>query len=208
MRSGVKQRVCLAARHDFDALPRSEEIEVRPARHSELSALADMANRRVPGVQTTESTLGRYLSFDPECILTFNRQDRLLGAMAFLYLNSRGYDALILDEIFLKCPDISLLAGADDEVSAIYKWANATSGRGIVGLGNVAAYLRKPRFVSADYFAQPSTIAGRDLLVATGFRQIASFQPDLWSYQRPWKRPPIQLPPPTVSARSFADARH
>jgi hypothetical protein len=208
MRSRVKERACFAIRHDFDTLPRSVEIEVRPARHSELSALADLANRLVPGVQTTEPILGKYLSFDPECILTFNRQDRMLGAIAFLYLNNRGHDALVLDEISLKRPDISLLAGAGDEVSAIYMWAIATNGRGIAGLGNVAAHLRKPRFVGADYFAQPSTAAGRDLLIATGFRQIPSFQLDLWCYERRRNRVPPHMPTSNFPTRSFADARH
>jgi hypothetical protein len=203
----VMERATLASRHDFDLLPRSAEIEVQPARHSELSTLADMAHRLVPGVQITEPILSRYFSSDPECILTFSRQERLLGAIAFLYLNCRGHDALILDEISLTRPDISLLAGIDDEVSAIYMWAIATNGRGIVGLGNVAAHLRKPRFVSADYFAQPSTTAGRDLLIATGFMQIPSFQPDLWRYERPWNRLPPHMPASNVSARSFTDAR-
>jgi hypothetical protein len=131
----------------------------------------------------------------------------LLGAIAFLHLNSRGHDALILDEISLARPDVSLLAGADEEVSAIYMWAIATSGRGIIGLGNVAAHLTKPRFIGANYFAQPSTVAGRNLLIATGFEQIPSFQPDLWSYERPWNRVPPNMPAPNFSARSFADAR-
>jgi hypothetical protein len=208
MRDQLMERVCLAARHDFDTLPTSAEIDVQPARHSELSVLADMANRRVPGIRITESILGGYVASDPECLLTFSCKQRLLGAIAFLYLNNRGHDALMLGEISLSRPDLSLLAGTDDEVSAIYMWAIATNGRGVVGLGNVAAHLRKPRFVGADYFAQPSTAAGRNLLVATGFTQIPSFQPDLWRYQRLWNRVPPHLPASNLSARSFADARH
>jgi hypothetical protein len=207
MRDQVMERVCLAARHDFDTLPASAEIDVQPARHQELSALTDMANQMVPGVQITEPILGSYVALDPECLLTFSRKQRLLGAIAFLYLNNRGHDALMLGEISLARPDVSLLAGTDDKVSAVYMWAIATNGRGIVGLGNVAAHLRKPRFVSADYFAQPSTAAGRNLLAATGFRQIPSFQSDLWCYQRPWNRLLPHMPKSNLSARSFADAR-
>jgi hypothetical protein len=208
MRDRVMERVSLVPRHDFDTLPRSADIEVQPARHWELSTLVDMATRLVPGVQITEPILAGYVALDPECVLTFSRKQRLLGAIAFLYLNSRGHDALILDKISLARPDVSLLAGTGDEVSAIYMWAIATSGRGIVGLGNVAARLAKSRFVSANYFAQPSTTAGRNLLIATGFQQIPSFQPDLWCYQRPWNRVPPNMPAPNFPARSFADARH
>jgi hypothetical protein len=207
MRNPVKERVSLVARHDFDSLSTVSEIEVRVARHSELSILADMAHRLVPGVRITEPILRKYFTFDPECILTFSRQERLLGGMAFLYLNSRGHDALILDEISLTHPDIGLLAGGNDEVSATYIWAIAATGRGIAGLGKAAAHLRTPRYVGADCFAQPSTAAGRDLLAATGFKQIPSFQPDLWCYKRPWNRLPSNTSA-VKSTRSFADARH
>jgi len=207
MRSPVKERASFAARHDFDSLSTDSEIEVRVARSFELSILADMAHRMVPGVQTTEPILKKYLTFDPECILTFGRQERLLGAIAFLYLNSRGHDALILDKISLTYPDIGLLAGRNDEVSATYIWAIAATGRGIAGLGKAAAHLRTPRYVGADCFAQPSTAAGRDLLTATGFKQIPSFQPDLWCYERPWNRLPSNASA-VKSTRSFADARH
>ena len=47
------ERATLAARHDFDLLPRSTEIDVQSAQISELSVLADMANRLVPGVRIT-----------------------------------------------------------------------------------------------------------------------------------------------------------
>jgi hypothetical protein len=207
MRYPVMERASLAARHDFDTLPRSAAIEVQPVRHSELSNLVDMATRLVPGVQITEPILSGYVAFDPECILTFSGPEGLLGGIAFLYLNNRGYDALILGQISLAAPDISLLAGASEEVSAIYMWAIATSGRGIVGLGNVAARFRKPRFFSANYFAQPSTTAGRHLLIATGFQRIPSLQADLWRYERPWNRLPPHMPTSITPARSLADAR-
>ena len=156
----------------------------------------------------TAPVLARYLAFDPESILTFSRQDRLLGAVAFLYLNGRGHDALVLDEITLTYPEFELLARRDDEVSAIYLWAIATTGRGIAGYGKVAAHLRTPRYVNADVFAQPSTKAGRDLLVSTCFKQIPSFQPDLWCYERPWNRLPPHMPASRFANGSYADARH
>jgi hypothetical protein len=204
----VKERASFGARHDFDSLPTDTDIEVRFAQYSELCFLADMARRMVPGVQLTASSLGRYFTFDPECILTFSRRGKLLGGVALLYFNSRGHDALILDEISLAQPDLGLLAGRDDEVSATYIWAIATTGRGIAGYGKVAAHLRTPRYVHADCFAQPSTKAGRELLVSTCFEQIPSFQPDLWRYERPWNRHPSNMPTPIVSTGSFAHARH
>jgi hypothetical protein len=208
MRDLVKERACLAARHDFDSLSTDADIEVRPALHAELPVLADMAHRLVPGVEMTAPTLSKYVAFDPESILTFSRHDKLLGAIAFLYLNSRGHDALILDEIRLTQPEVGMLAAPDEEVSATYIWACAITGRGIAGYGKVAAHLRTPRYVNADLFAQPSTKAGRDWLVATCFTPIPSFQADLWCYQRPWNRLPAHMPASRVSTGSFANARH
>src|SRR3979490_2806326 len=201
------ERASFAARHDFDSLSTSSDIEVRLARHSELPVLADIAHRLVPGVQITAPLLSKYFAFDPECIRTFSRRERLLGGIAFLYLNSCGHDALILDEISLTQPDIGLLARHDEEVSAIYLGALAATGRGVIASGKVAAHLRTPRYVNADCFAQPSTEAGRDWLISTCFKQIPSFQRDLWCYERPWNRLPQDNPASNIPARSFADAR-
>jgi hypothetical protein len=198
----------LTRKHDFDALPRSREIEVRPAQPSELSVLADMANRLVPGVHISEPDLERYFGFDPTSILTFNQKDRLLGAVAFLYLNCRGHDALIFDEINLTHPDVGLLAGPTDEASAIYVWAIAGRGRAMAGLGNVSTHLSSPRLKAADLFAQPSSADGLNLTIALGFEPTPSYQQELWRYQRLWNRFPAQMPAPIVPARSFADARH
>ncbi|MEK9280098.1 MULTISPECIES: hypothetical protein [unclassified Bradyrhizobium] len=202
------ERGSFAARHDFDSLALSPEIDVRCAQFSEIATLSEMARRQVPGVRIGAAELARYFAFDPQSLLTFSRKGRLLGGIAFLFLNDRGHDALLLDEICLTAPDTRHLAAADEEVSAIYIWAIAATGRGIAGLGKAAAHLRQQRFRSADCYAQPSTVAGRDIMKATGFEPVASFQPDLWCYERPWNRQPLRMPGSIIQARSFADARH
>ena len=70
MRDRVMERATLAAKRDFDLLPRSAEIAVQPALRCDLGALAHMANRLVPGVQITEPDLERYYTFDPGSILS------------------------------------------------------------------------------------------------------------------------------------------
>jgi hypothetical protein len=202
------KRASIAVRHDFDSLPLNPDIDVHCAQYSELAALADMAHRLVPGVRIGEPELARYFTFDPGCILTFSRKGRLLGGMAFLYLNDRGHDALLLDEICLTEPDMRHLSSGGEEISAIYIWAIAATGRGIAGLGKAAAHLRQQRYRSADCYAQPATAAGRDIMKATGFAPVPSFQPDLWCYERPWNRQPMRVPGSIIEARSFADARH
>ena len=194
-------------RHQLDGLPATAAITVRLAAPAQLPALVDIARTEIPGVCLSEQGLAKFLEHDPELIFTFERSGNLLGGIAFLHLNCRGHDALLLDAIDLKQPDRDLLARPGEEVSAMYVWALAGYGRAALGLGNVKEYLKRPRFLGADYFAQPSTPAGRDLLVALGFKPIPSFQPDLWSYERPWKALPPHMAG-VVSAGSFADARH
>jgi hypothetical protein len=188
MRDPVLERATFAARHDFDMLPRSAEIDARPARHSELSAVADMANRLIPGVQITEPDLERYFIFDPESIFTFSRKQKLLGAVAFLYLNDQGHDALILDGVNLTHPDFGLLAGRHNKVSAIYVWGITGQGRAMGGLGNMSRHLSGKRFASANIYAQASSADGRKLMIALGFEPMPSYQRDLWRYERPWNR--------------------
>jgi hypothetical protein len=158
--------------------------------------LVSIAQREIPGVNISEGDLAQFVQGDPESIFAFERSGNLLGGIAFLYLNCRGLDALLVDGIDLKNPSHEFLAHPDEEVSAIYVWALACHGRAVVGLANVAKYLRKPRFINADYFAQPSTTP------------ISSCQPDLWRYERPWNRLLPNMPASNVSARSFVDARH
>ena len=88
------ERGSFAARHDFDALPLSPDVDVRCAQFEEIAALSEMAHRLVPGVQIGAMELAKYFAFDPESILTFTRNGNLLGGMAFLFLNDRGHDAL------------------------------------------------------------------------------------------------------------------
>jgi hypothetical protein len=196
----------LASRHELDRLSPSSAITVRPATPEQLPGLAAIAHREIPGVSVSTAGLAQFLWYDPESIFAFERGRNLLGGIAFLYLNCRGHDALLLDDIDLKYPSHEFLARPHEDVSAIYVWALAGYGRAVAGLGNVTEHLRKPRFISADYFAQPSSADGRNLMVALGFEPIPSFQHELWCYQRPWNRLPSGTRAAT-SAGSFADAR-
>jgi len=196
-----------APRHELDRLLPSAAIEAGPATPEQLRTLAAIAKREIPGVNAS-AELAHLLQADPESIFSFRRAGNLLGGIAFLYLNCRGQDALLLGNIDLKNPQREYLARADENVAGIYVWALAGYGRAVMGLGSVAAHLRKPRFMEADYYAQPSSKDGRELLIALGFRPIPSFQPDLWCYQRPWHRLPGTWPASNLSTGSGTDARH
>jgi hypothetical protein len=202
------ERPCFAARHDFDALPTTGKVEVRPAGHLEIPVISAMARSMVPGVQVGEQGLLQHYLHDDESILVFAHEGRLLGGMAFLYLGERGHEALMSGALTPTHPDFGLLARRDEQVAAIYIWGMGAIGRGIAGLGKMSAFLRQPRYVNANCFAQPSTAAGRELMIATGFRPIASSQPDLWCYERPWKRLPASVAATSFSGGSVSDARY
>lgn len=194
-------------RHELDRLPPSAAIDAGPAGPEELERLAAIAEREIPGVNASAG-LAHALASDPESIFSFRRAGNLLGGIAFLFLNCSGHDALLLDTIDLKNPDRAYLAQPDENVAAIYVWALAGYGRAVMGLGSVAAHLRTARFIDADYYAQPSSKDGRELLIALGFGPIPSFQPNLWCYQRPWHRPQPIWPASNLAAGSGTDARH
>jgi hypothetical protein len=202
------ERPGFTARHDFDYLSADTRVEVRPAAYVEMPAIAAMARSMVPGVQIGEQGLLQHHLHDSESILVFAQKGRLLGGMAFLYLSEGGHDALMSGELSPTHPDFGLLAESNEDVAAIYIWAIGAVGRGIAGLGKMAAHLRKPRYVNANCFAQPSTTAGRNLMIATGFRPIASSQADLWCYERPWKRLPVDVGASSFLRGSVLDARY
>jgi hypothetical protein len=193
-------------RHELDRLAPSTVIDAGPATQDELAELAAIAKREIPGVNPS-AELAQVLRADPESIFAFRRAGTVVGGIAFLFLNDSGYDALLLDNIDLKNPQTAYLARTDEPVAAIYVWALAGYGRAVLGLGGVAAHLRSSRFMAADYYAQPSSKDGRDLLIALGFRPMQSFQPDLWCYQRPWHR--LQgIAALNLASRRTIDARH
>lgn len=203
------ERASLSNRkRDFDDLSVEAPIDVRMASDREISAIAAMATRMVPGVQIGEQALRAHFDFDPASILVFARDTKLLGGMAFLFLNAEGHDALISGEFSPLRPEFKFFASRREQVAAVYIWAIGASGRGIAGLGKAAAHLRQQRLLNADCFAQPSTQAGRDLMTKTGFVPIPSAQPDLWRYQRPWNRKPIVAGLSSSSVRSFEHARY
>jgi hypothetical protein len=208
MHKAFRQSSDLANRHELDRLLPSSAVIAVPASAREILDLLALARRAIPGVNASVVDLALFLRHDPASLFALKRNGKLLGGIGFFYLNERGLDALLTDRIDLRDPDRRFLCQPHEKVSAIYVRALAGYGRFAAGLGNVAAYLQQPRFVEADYFAQPVTVEGRRLLVALGFRSVSGVRSDLWRYQRV-SRP--HCPPRSVStrvSRSSLDARH
>src|ERR1017187_5698005 len=88
----------LFSRHELDGLQTTSAITVSLAMRGQLGKLVSIARREIPGVGASEAGLVQFLQHDPESIFTFQSAGRLLGGIAFLYLNCRGHDALLLDD--------------------------------------------------------------------------------------------------------------
>jgi hypothetical protein len=174
----------LQVKHSFDRIPAQGNFQVSPASAEVLAQLTDLAEALVPNVAPQPEKLTALWRRDPATFLAFTSESQLLGGIGLLYLNEWGLDALILDDITLTDPEFRFLCKADERPAAIYWWAIAARGRGIAALGELGRYLSAPRYAGVDFYAQPSSDDGRRLAVALGFKQIPSFQRDLWQYER------------------------
>lgn len=119
---------------------------------------------------------------DRDTVFAFLRGRKIIGGAAFLYLNYRGHDALVLDEIDLHDPDPAFLAAPGEKPDAIYLWVIAGAGRS--ALGHVAKIFAARRYRSADLYTRPVTDAGIRLMTGLGFQPSLSWSPDLWVYHR------------------------
>jgi len=204
--SQVENAPKVAQRHDFDFVPRRAEVDVAPAKSSDFSILAEMANAKIPDVAVSGDFLEAFAGRDIDSILAFRHRGKVVGGVAFLFLNENGLDALLLGHLDFANPTERVLARPIDDVAAIYTWATALDGRGILGLGNVAEHLSKRRFRFADLYGRPNTEDGRRLVQSVGFKPIAAFQDNLWIYERAWKRQ-VQFPlAPSSNVIGYAHA--
>jgi hypothetical protein len=182
MKSQSTQREARNALPEFDFLLPVSALEVRPAKPHELAPLARLAGSSIPGVTATADHLELLQTRDPECIFSFRRAGELIGGCAFLYLNYRGHDGLILDTLNCRKPDLAHLAEAGEAPEAIYLWAIAGAGRS--ALGPISARFAGDRYRAADIYTRPVTERGRALFAGLGFVPASSWSSDLCVYRR------------------------
>ena len=196
----------IVARRDFDFVPRRAEVDVAPPNSSDFSALAEMANAKIPEVSISAEFLQAFSTRDRDSILAFRHRNKVVGGVAFLFLNETGLDDLLLGQFDFANPTERVLAKPIEDVAAIYTWATALDGRGILGLGNVAEHLSKRRFRFADLYGRPNTEDGRRLVQSVGFKPIAAFQDNLWIYERALKRDVALSPAPISHVAAYSHA--
>jgi hypothetical protein len=192
MYAKIREKACFLQRHELDLLESCAEIDASPARHEELPAMLALARGAVPGVSVKADAVERVYQLNSECIFPFRYGRRIIGGIAFLYLNDDGLDRLLLDELDFADPDPTILAPRGETPAALYVWALVARGRAAGGIANVSLRLREGPYSFADYYAQPATRDGGRLLARLGFQPENSFQRSLWTYRRLRKRVPAQ----------------
>src|ERR1700750_1445297 len=117
MQKSLQKSGDFACRHELDRLATTAVVAAQPAAFEQLAELAAIAKKEIPGVNASQNGLIQALRDDPESIYAFQYNGSVLGGIAFLYLNCRGHDALLLDEIDLKNPSRNHLARPGEDVS-------------------------------------------------------------------------------------------
>ena len=211
----------LAARHELDELSPTSAVTVKPATCGHLHDLVAIARREIPGVSVSEAGLAQFLRGDPESIFAFERAGGLLGGIAFLYLNDRGHDALLIDGIDLKNPGREFLARGHEDVSAIYVWALVCHGRAVVGLANVAGIFEKaaiyqcrlfraasdngrPRFADRNRLQADTELPARPLALRAAMESPSSEYAGITCFSREYRRCTALNPRPDSDSRAIS----
>ncbi len=164
-------------------------LNVRPALGAEIASLSRMARSAIPGAEVDDTYLEVLRNRDPSSVFSFLRAGELVGGCAFLYLNYRGHDALVLDCLDVHHPRLDHLASADECPDALYLWAIAGAGRS--ALGPISALFAGARYRTADLYTRPVTDKGQQLFTSLGFEPACSWSSNLWIYRRLANRPAL-----------------
>ena len=166
----------------LDHLPLTWRYAVRIAEDKELPVLAALAEWHIPGITNACEPARRVHLHHRGSVLAVVRDERFVGAAAFLYLNSVGLAQLRSGTFCYGAPEVEVLTLPGEPAAAIYFWALCLPAVTIGAIGNVMHWLQRPLYRQADIFARPGTIGGMRFMRDTGF--VAFRTPDLWIYQR------------------------
>ncbi|MGH9865337.1 MAG: hypothetical protein ACRD4H_07975, partial [Candidatus Acidiferrales bacterium] len=169
---------------DLDHLPFSRHYFVRIAEDKEIPELAALAERHIPGIVNGCEIARKVHLHHQGSVFTVVRDERIVGAVAFLYLNSAGLAELRSGTFSYRAPEVEVLTLPWEPAAAIYLWAICLPAGTIGAMGNVMRWLQRPLYRQADIFARPVTIGGMRFMRGTGFVGSAFRTPDLWIYQR------------------------
>ncbi len=178
-------------RKDFDHLPLSDHVTIRPITAPEIPTVAEFAKRHLPSLQLDDlSKIEQIVESDANAIQLFEANGKLLGLYAMLFLNPTGINALIDSRFDGSYPAREFIVSDTEIPAAIYTWFVACPGRAVTGFGNVAKFLQSDRFAKADLYARPASPAGQRLMLGIGYRPVTADPDGLHKYTRICNRTP------------------
>ncbi|MGH6811303.1 MAG: hypothetical protein ACREDM_02850 [Methylocella sp.] len=169
---------------DLDHLPLSRHYIVRIAEDKEIPELAQLAERHIPGIVNGCEMARKVHLHHRGSVGAVVRDERIVGTVACLYLNSAGLAELRLGTFSFGAPEMSVLAFPGEAPAAIYVMALCLPGIAIGAIGNVMRWLQRPLYRHADIFSRPNTFGGMRFGRAAGFVESGFPTPGLWSYRR------------------------
>ncbi len=167
----------------LDHLPLTCRYEVRIAADNELPDLASLAERHIPGIINACETARLLNLHHRGSVFTVLRCERIVGAAAFLYLNSVGLAQLKSGIFPYRTPQLDHLTRPGEPPAAIYAWVLCLPAITIGAIGNIMRWLQRPPYRPADIFAGPGTPGGMRFRRDVGF--VKTGVPGLWVYRRP-----------------------
>jgi hypothetical protein len=170
--------------HSLDHLPLTKRYLARFAADNELPELASLVERYIPGISNGLESARRVRNRHPECMFAILHKNRIVGAVAALYLNSAGLAQLRSGTFSFGAPNVDFLTLPGEPIAAIYAWALCLPSGTSVAMGNVMQWLQRPLYRQADIFARPATAGGMRFMRDMGFIASDFRTPDLWVYQR------------------------
>lgn len=174
------------SRHEFDLLepPKVARIQLRTATVEDIDTAREFAQRELPGNIAAGEVLEKAILHNPDNVLAFCRNDKIVGIWAMLMLGPVALEQLLLGEFNAIDPDFRFLTPGGDTPVAIYKWAVVAPGMAAEGIRHVSRFLRQPLYLRTNFFSRPNTDVGVKLNHSLGFRPIESQTPGLFRYIR------------------------
>ena len=169
-------------RRSLDYLPLTWRYAVRVADDNELPELAALAERHIPGITNAYEPARRVHLRHRGSVLAVVRDERIVGAAAFLYLNSAGLGQLQSGIFPHGTPEVEALTLPGEPPAAIYAWVLCLPAVTIGAIGNIMAWLQRPLYRQAEIFAGPGTPGGMRFRQDVGFVETGT--PGLWVYRR------------------------
>jgi hypothetical protein len=173
---------------DHAKYPQFGATQVRKARPEDIGPLLRLAEALMESELAKEETVLRVVDWRPDSLWTFSRENRVVGGIAMLMLNSEGLNTLLAGTMDMHDPEVRFLANCFETPAGIYLWGLAHLSASDAVL-KMLVRLRSPPYASINLYAVPFTLSGLRFQQRWGFQPIPGHPRHLSQYVRLANRP-------------------